>query len=161
MCLQFIYKLDFHDKKGYGMWMNDIHSIPKFGVLMGIDYGEVRTGVAFSDFTQTVVAPNTVYGPRKKLIEQLNVIIAEKNVVGIIVGWPLNMQGEEGFQCNATQKFIDELKVHWDVPIMKIDERLTSSYVSQVYSGGYKFAEDDALAAMLLIEKFLSRRQYA
>lgn len=133
--------------------------IPYSGVLMGLDYGDKRTGVAFCDYNQEFCIPNGVYGPKQFVVSLILKLIQEKDVVGIVVGWPLNMQGEEAFQCNETQKFIDELHKAWQGPIIKYDERFTSSYVASIYSGGQKLHTDDALSAMAILSSFLSSRR--
>ncbi|QEK37815.1 Holliday junction resolvase RuvX [Candidatus Cytomitobacter indipagum] len=134
-------------------------SIPTSGVLIGLDYGEVRTGVAFCDYNQELAIPNGVYGPKKFIVDIVLQLIKERDVVGVIIGWPLNMKGEEAFQCKETQKFIDNLQKSWKGPIVKRDERCTSSYVSSMYSGGHKLETDDALSAMTILESFIGRKK--
>ncbi len=136
-------------------------SIPQKGVLMGVDFGEVRTGVAFSDYDQKFAFPNGIYGPKSKVTALLHDLIVEREVVGIVVGWPLNMKGEEAFQCKKTQLFIDELKKLWDGPIATFDERLSSLYVSSTYSAGMKLDTDDALSAMTILNSFMESRKYS
>ncbi|QEK38323.1 Holliday junction resolvase RuvX [Candidatus Cytomitobacter primus] len=136
-------------------------NIPKSGVIMGVDYGEVRTGIAFCDYNQELSIPNGVYGPKAYIVKILLDLIVEREVVGVVVGWPLNMKGEEAFQCNKTQEFIDELKSSWDGPIEKFDERLSSSYVANMYGDGKKLDTDDALSAMIILKSFLNSRKHS
>lgn len=135
-----------------------LQEIPKVGVLIGIDYGDVRTGIAFSDYNQKIIVPNGVYGPKSHIVDIVVDLIESRGVVGAIIGWPLNMKGEEAFQCQVVQEFINDLFVKWEGPIHKIDERLSSSYVRSVYSGGVTFKADDALCAMSFLETFITKR---
>ncbi len=141
--------------------MNDLiyGNIPRKGVLMGIDYGEVRTGIAFSDIDQMFSVPNGVYGPKNKIVELLKNLIVERDVVGIVVGWPLNMKGDKGFQCEETEIFIKSLYEDWNGPIDIFDERLSSAYVASMYNMGPKHDTDDALAAMVILDSFMKSRR--
>ena len=78
------------------------------GRLLGVDYGERRTGIAVSDGTRTIAFP------REKLecprVEQAAAAVARiagtEKVAGIVVGWPLNMDGSEGPRTERTRLFM-------------------------------------------------------
>lgn len=97
--------------------------------IIGIDYGEVRTGIALSDELgmlahglETIEHGNN----EKKLIERIKEIILENNVTLIVIGYPFNMNATKGSRIEKTDKFINKLKKELNVEIVKMDERLTT-----------------------------------
>ncbi len=97
-------------------------------IILGIDYGDVRTGVSVCDKTEFLASPVCVikesYMP--KLIDRLSEIISEKKPELIIVGLPKNMDGSYGFRAQACIEFADELNKKTSVNTEMWDERLTS-----------------------------------
>lgn len=79
--------------------------------IMGIDYGDARTGVAISDLLCTLVGSATVVPSRntEKAIADI-VRLAQENQVGeIVVGLPKNMDGTEGVRAELCREFADKL----------------------------------------------------
>ena len=75
--------------------------------IMGIDYGDARTGVAISDLLCTIVGTTAVVPSRnmEKAIADI-VRMAEENQVGqIVVGLPKNMDGTEGARAQLCREF--------------------------------------------------------
>src|SRR5947199_4532145 len=86
---------------------------PTEGRLMGVDWGERRIGLALSDETQTLAQPLTTLTrragkrfPMAQLLEQ----VARNQVVGIIVGLPLDEAGAEGDAAHAARSLADAIK---------------------------------------------------
>ena len=80
--------------------------------IMGIDYGDARTGVAISDLLCSIVGSTTVVPSRnhEKLMADL-VRLAKENEVGeIVAGLPKNMDGTEGARAELCRAFAEELK---------------------------------------------------
>ena len=75
--------------------MENNANIGREGRLLGVDYGERRTGIAISDETRTIAFP-------RKTLEC-------PCVAEIVVGWPLNMDGSGGPPTERTQQFMDEV----------------------------------------------------
>ncbi len=97
--------------------------------ILGLDYGEVRTGVAISDELGMLAhGIETIEhnGNDKKLIERIVEIVKQNNVEKIIIGYPLNMNATKGPRAEKTDSFIKKLKKAIDIEIIKIDERLTT-----------------------------------
>ena len=97
--------------------------------ILGLDYGEVRTGVAISDQLGILAQGLESIehkGNDKKLLERLNEIIKENNVEKIVIGYPLNMNASKGPRAEKTDKFIEKLKNKFKLEVIKIDERLTT-----------------------------------
>jgi len=96
--------------------------------LMGLDLGTKTIGVAVSDTFRSVSTPlETVR--RKKFgtdAARLLELIAERNIAGIVLGLPFNMDGSEGPRCQSTRAFARNLARLTDVPITFWDERLST-----------------------------------
>jgi len=96
--------------------------------LMGLDLGTKTIGVAVSDTFRSISTPlETVR--RKKFTtdaERLMELIAERNIAGIVLGLPFNMDGSEGPRCQSTRAFARNLARLTDVPITFWDERLST-----------------------------------
>jgi len=97
--------------------------------ILGIDYGDVRTGIAISDELgmlahglETIEHGNN----EKKLIARIKEVVKENNITKIVIGYPLNMNATKGPRIERTDKFIDKLKHELKIEIIKVDERLTT-----------------------------------
>ena len=96
--------------------------------ILGIDYGERRTGIAKSDLLGiTAQGIGTVkHKTPEEALEQIVEIIKSEQPEKIVLGMPKNMDGSVGFRGEATKKFAEMLKEKTDVPIIFWDERLTT-----------------------------------
>ena len=97
--------------------------------ILGIDYGEIRTGIAISDDLGMLAhGVETIEhkGNEKKLIERIREIVNENKVTEIVVGYPLNMNATKGPRVERTEKFIKKLEYELKVRVIKVDERLTT-----------------------------------
>ncbi len=97
--------------------------------IIGLDYGEARTGVAISDALGITAQglESIEHGEsEKKLLNRLEEIIKEHNVEKIVIGYPLNMNATKGPRVQKTDKFIEKLVNRFHLEVIKIDERLTT-----------------------------------
>ena len=97
--------------------------------IMGLDYGEARTGVALSDELGMMahgLESIEHKGNDKKLLERICEIIKVNKVSKIVIGYPLNMNATKGPRVEKTDAFIKKLEKETGLPIEKIDERLTT-----------------------------------
>lgn len=97
--------------------------------IMGLDYGEVRTGVAISDLLGITAQglESIAHGNNEKmLLNRIGEIIAEYEIEKIVIGYPLNMNATKGPRAEKTDKFIEKLKNRFEIEVIKIDERLTT-----------------------------------
>ncbi|SDZ39881.1 putative holliday junction resolvase [Jannaschia faecimaris] len=103
-------------------------SIPGMGALMGLDLGTKTCGVAVSDTFRSVSTPLETVRRTKFTAdaEALEVILAKRAVVGLILGLPLNMDGSEGPRAQSTRAFARNLSRRIDTPITYWDERLST-----------------------------------
>ena len=96
--------------------------------LLGIDPGSRNIGLAVCDENKKVATPLKVLQKSKfkDLIDQINQVIKENNVKGIIVGNPINMDGTLGKSSQSANDFAKNLSKDITIPITMWDERLSS-----------------------------------
>ncbi|HEY7685311.1 MAG TPA: Holliday junction resolvase RuvX [Gemmatimonadales bacterium] len=137
------------------------------GRLLGVDWGERRIGLALSDETQTLAQPLATLtrrsGKRFPMTRLLTHIEAHQ-VVGVVVGLPLDASGAEGPAARAARDLAEAIQRRSRRPVDLWDERFTTARVRQaVHEMGGKTrgreAEVDALAATLLLQHFLDSRR--
>ena len=133
--------------------------------IMGIDYGDARTGVALSDLLCSIVGSTTVVPSRNKEKLMADLLrIAKENMVGeIVVGLPRNMDGTEGPRAELCRAFAEELKQASGLPVTMWDERRTTVEAHNIlsehnYHGKKRKNTVDAVAASLILEGYLAFR---
>jgi len=96
--------------------------------LLGIDPGNKNIGFAICDENKKVATPFEVLKKSKfeVLIKQINQIIKENNIKGIIIGNPINMDGTSGKSSQSASDFAKNLSKNITIPITMWDERLSS-----------------------------------
>ncbi|MGN0528173.1 MAG: Holliday junction resolvase RuvX [Eubacterium sp.] len=132
--------------------------------IMAIDYGDARTGVAFSDIKGILASPygiiNEAYLP--KLADKI-VEIAQKEMAQLIViGLPRNMDGSYGYRCDECRKLGEELSKKLDIDITYQDERLTTVMAHSVLSdnnvrGKKRKNIVDAVSAVMILQSYLDK----
>lgn len=96
--------------------------------IMGLDYGDVRIGIAFSDLLQTIASPYDTY-TRLNLEADLNYfynLAKKQDVELVVIGLAYNMDGTSGDRIELTKQFGELLKQKLNLPIVYVDERLSS-----------------------------------
>ncbi len=103
-------------------------ALPPYRAICGLDLGTVTIGVAVSDGMRTVATPLETIKRKKFTLdaEALLAIIAKRDLAGIVLGLPLNMDGTEGPRVQSTRAFARNLSRLTDVPITYWDERLST-----------------------------------
>ena len=131
--------------------------------IMGIDYGDARTGVAMSDLLCTLVGSTAVVPSRntEKAIADI-VRMAKENEVGrIVVGLPRNMDGTEGVRAELCREFAEKLRIATGLEVVMWDERRTTVEAHNIlsqhnYHGQKRKNTVDAVAASLILEGYLN-----
>lgn len=131
--------------------------------LMGIDYGEVRIGIAFSDLLQIICSPFETY---KRTTEEQDIkhivdLVNKQEVETIVFGLPLNMDGTEGERAQKTRDFASKVAQFVDAKIEFYDERLSSVEAEELLiSANVKRQERknliDKVAAQIILESYLN-----
>lgn len=103
-------------------------ALPTTTALMGLDLGEKTIGVAVSDRMRGVASPLETVRRKKFTLDaaQLLKIIAGREIGGVVLGLPKNMDGSEGPRCQSTRAFARNLSRLTEVPIGFWDERLST-----------------------------------
>ncbi|WP_171234553.1 Holliday junction resolvase RuvX [Ruegeria sp. HKCCA6837] len=96
--------------------------------LMGLDLGEKTIGVAVSDRMRGVASPLETVRRKKFTLDSARLIeiVTDREIGGILLGLPKNMDGSEGPRCQSTRAFARNLSRLTDLPIGFWDERLST-----------------------------------
>jgi putative Holliday junction resolvase len=139
------------------------------GRLLGVDWGERRIGLALSDESQTLAQPlaTLTRRPGKRFpMTRLLDHIARNQVVGVVVGLPLDEAGAEGDAARAARALADDIgrRAGGELPVALWDERMTTARVLAAVremGGSTKGRKDDvdALAAALLLQHYLDTQR--
>jgi len=155
------------------------------GTVLGIDFGDKRVGIAVSDPDGKVALPLTTLdgSDPARLDAEIEGLVAEREVVRVVVGLPRNMSGTLGERAEATLRFRDRLAERLSVPIDTWDERLTTMQAERIVrtsegredrggrrprrrkSAKRRTAEGkgaiDRIAAVLILQAYLDRHSAA
>ena len=136
------------------------------GKLIGVDYGDVRTGIASSDLLGLMASAVGAIKPggMKNTAVEVAKIAKEQNAVGIVVGLPKNMDGSEGPRAGIVRAFVDLLKAETALPIYFEDERMTTMEASRFLTATETFGKKrkervDALSAELILQSWLDKKR--
>ena len=135
--------------------------------IIGIDYGDTRTGLAISDkderlaFSIGTVTAKNIETAVRLVAEKIHENEAEK----VVLGLPKNMDGSEGFRTEKTRKFASALsEIFSDMSIEFLDERLTTKaaeyYLNATNTRGKKRKNTvDTMAAQIILQDYLDRKK--
>ena len=140
-------------------------------IILGIDLGKARTGVAICDRGELLASPLTVVNEhnRERLVERLLVerlaALAQKNRAELLaVGLPRNMDGTEGESAKNARKIGALLEEAASLPVAFVDERGTTvtahGYLNETNTRGKRRkAVVDAVAATVILQNYLDYRR--
>ena len=133
--------------------------------VMGIDYGDARTGIAVSDLLCSIVGSTTVIHSRNndKTVAQIKELIAQHDVGELVMGLPKNMDGTEGARAQLCREFAQRLEQETGLSVKLWDERRTTVEAHNIlsahnYHGKKRKNTVDAVAASLILEGYLAFR---
>ncbi len=131
-------------------------------IIMSVDYGDVRTGIAVCDKMQILASPVCVITEkdREKLADKIVELAREKKAERICVGLPQNMDGSYGFRSEACREFGELLKEKTGLPVFFQNERLTTVSAHNILNtadvrGKKRKAVVDAVSAVLILEDYM------
>ncbi len=137
-------------------------------IILGIDYGDARTGVAITDpLGITAQGLKTINNQNsdKILLKEIEEIVNEYNVSKIVIGMPLNLKGEKTVRAEKTEKFIHKLKCKFGkMPIEIVDERLTTVQAHKTMNfldvnKRNKKNIVDTIAAVYILETYMRKEE--
>lgn len=130
--------------------------------IMGIDYGDARTGVAISDLLCSIVGSTYVVRSKNtgKALEDILRLVKQNDVGQIVVGLPKNMDGTEGPRAMLCREFAQKLGEITGLQITMWDERRTTVEAHNIlsqhnYHGKKRKETVDAVAASLILSSYL------
>jgi putative holliday junction resolvase len=134
---------------------------------LGIDHGNSRIGLAISDELEMLAHPYRTLHAGRNVTTEIQAILKQERIQGIVVGLPKNMDGTSGPSAESAKSFGQ--KLGQIVPEMKIvfwDERLTTREAQRVLHTAGKNAKQskemiDQVAAQILLQSYLDSLQWA
>ena len=131
-------------------------------IILGLDIGDARTGVAISDELGIAAHPLcTIHRKsRKAVLAELQELVTAHKVERIVVGLPLQLDGETGTQARKVKRFAERLEQQVNLPIVFWDESFTTFEAAQILRGTKKRRKKrkqviDQVAAVLILEGYL------
>ena len=136
--------------------------------VLGIDYGMKRIGLAISDPTETIATPlDTLLRRQGKRppVSKIKSIAIEQGAKHLVIGLPLNPEGNETEWCEEVRAFGAQLEKRINLQISFVDERMTSARAERIIRsiGLPKTKREDkgridAAAAQLILQNWLDLR---
>lgn len=134
------------------------------GVVIGLDVGTRRIGVARGDLAVGIATPLPAIANNELTFEKLRQLINRENIQTIVVGLPRNSHGEETAQSKISRQFSDQLIHNFTVNIVFQDESITSVEAEQRLRQRKDFKDSmlrdgtlDSEAATLILTDYLER----
>lgn len=136
------------------------------GRILGVDFGDTRTGLAVSDISRFLASGIGYVSPGgiEKTAQKVAEVALEQKASAIVVGLPKNMDGSEGFRAERCREFACLLsqKLEGAIPIAMMDERLTTMsaarYLNETGTRGAKRkGVVDTLSAQIILQNALDR----
>ena len=135
--------------------------------ILGIDYGDARTGLALTDpLNITAQGLETIYnnGSDKVILKKIDEILEKYEIDTIVIGKPLNMNGTESERTEITERFIHKLKCKYNkLKIDTIDERLTTVAAHRTMNfldvdKNKKKDIVDTISAVYILETYINKK---
>ena len=131
---------------------------------LGIDYGTRRVGLAHGDEIGVATPlPALVDADEPVRWQKLGVIIKERRITVLVLGYPYNMDGSVGFKAKEVDAFATRLKATFGLPVHLVDETLTSSEAeASIPKKDRRGVRDsgliDSRAACLILQDYLDQK---
>lgn len=134
--------------------------------MMAVDLGDARTGIAVCDKTEFLASPVGVIEDRvfESVLQKVAVATKEFDVMRVVVGHPINMDGTQGERAEKCALFAQQLQKLVDIPVVLWDERSTTVSAHQILNqtntrGKKRKAVIDEVAAVLILEGYMNYRR--
>ena len=135
-------------------------------IILSVDYGDARTGIAVCDRMQILASPVTVinqsYEP--KVIAQIKELSQKHGAERIVVGLPKNMDGSQGERAQKCRAFAQKLGEETGIETVLWDERLTTVSAHRALNvtnvtGKKRKDIVDAVSAVMILEDYLASQK--
>lgn len=131
-------------------------------IIMSVDYGDVRTGIAVCDKMQILASPVCVITEKNRdvLVDKIAELAKERKAERICVGLPQNMDGSYGFRSDACRELGKLLEEKTGLTVAFQNERLTTVSAHNILNavdvrGEKRKAVVDAVSAVLILEDYM------
>ena len=133
-------------------------------ILLGVDYGDARTGLAVSAGKMAFGAGCVESKSMRKTVEGVAQAASRREATGIVIGDPVNMDGTKGPRSEKCRIFADMLAERTGLPIIFWDERLTTVNAHEILSeinvrGEKRKKAVDELSATLILQSYLDQQE--
>ncbi len=123
-------------------------------LYLGVDWGTKRIGLAMGNNITGVASPYGVVAGLYDLME----VVKKEGIDKIIIGEPLKMKDNKLETDPRYRDFLDILKEETELPIVRIDERLSSKHADSLVGDKKTKADRDAVAAMLILQSYFDQK---
>jgi putative Holliday junction resolvase len=137
-------------------------SFPPAGRLLGVDFGTKRVGLAISTPDRTIASPLSIYHRRNESLDARSYqsLIEDYRIVGIVVGLPIHVSGEESQKSWEARKYGNWMATISGLPIEFWDERYTSAVAEEYLLGADLTRQQrkqrlDMVAAQIMLQAYL------
>ena len=143
------------------MILSDYKDFPRLGRIIGLDWGLRRCGVAVSDENRdfVFVHPQINVKNQDELLSSVLSMAESENIVGIVMGLPLHVDGSDSETTKMVRKFAASLSDKTDLPIIFVEENLTS-HAAQEEIGRKSITkikqELDSVSAKIILENAIA-----
>lgn len=143
------------------MILSDYKDFPHTGRILGLDWGLRRCGVAVSDEKRDFVFVREQINIKEQsvLVSTVLRLVQDDKIVGIVIGLPLYLDGTDSDTTKMVRQFADDLSKKTDLPIIFIEENLTSTMAEQEMTKKSRAkikTELDSLSAKIILENAIS-----
>ncbi len=125
--------------------------------ILAIDAGSRYAGLALADDRIKIALPYKVLEIKSQdvLFEELKEIVKQEKIEKIVIGQPIGLSGRQTKQTEIINQFIKEVKEQIELPVVVIDERLTSKMADKLLSDN---KENHAVAASIILQNYLDKK---
>jgi len=132
--------------------------------VVGMDHGTKTIGVAICNSDQTIVTPmDTIHRKKWKHDKvELDKVFTQNDIIQVLVGYPLNMDGSAGARCQSVKDFVTLMEETWPhITFFFFDERLSTQTVDKFLDNDMsktrikRKAFKDSLAAKVILDEAL------
>lgn len=135
-------------------------------IILSVDYGDRRTGIAVCDKYEMLASPVCVITEwnQQVLAQKIVDIAAERNAEQIVIGLPKNMDGSKGFRADACEELGNVIVSLTEIPVVFWDERLTTVSAHRILNdnnvrGKKRKSVVDAVAAEIILQNYIDSRK--
>ena len=135
-------------------------------ILLGLDVGDTRIGVALSDALGVAAHPLCTLTRKNRKVDLIAIadLVSIHKVERVVIGLPISLDGSIGTQAEKVQKFAQRLEHVIDIPIEFQDERFTTAEAEEILRELNKDTKEqkeliDEVSAVIILDDYLNRDQ--